>query len=53
MIKIKIYLALRSESISSINITDGLVFLANSNKDLTNLSDSPIHLEIILAAESE
>ena len=46
-------LAPQTESISSINIIDGFFFLAISNKDLINFSDSPTYFEIILDAEIE
>ena len=44
---------LHSESISSIKIILGLIFLANSNRLLTNFSDSPNHLETRSDDETE
>ncbi len=35
------------------NIIDGFISLATSNKALTNFADSPTHFEIKSAAETE
>lgn len=49
----RVYLDPAKESISSINMTEGLLFLAISNRVRMSLADSPTHLETRSEEETE